>query len=187
MEKPNLTQKLKFPNQSLGLTLIVAGCVWLAGTFFQIDVGEILWPFFIILPGGILLAFSYLTGFGTEKLSIAASVVSAVGLLLLYQNTFSHFESWAYAWALVIPCAGGFGLYLNGAKYKQVKQIKFGQRLMVAGGLAFAAGALFFEMIININGRGVHELSVNSYIWPILFIVAGMFFLHNQRQVGSGE
>ncbi len=109
-------------------------------------------------------------------------MILAVGLLLLYQNTFNHFESWAYAWALVLPGAGGFGLLLNGAKHGNQKQAKIGRSLIVTSGAIFVVGAVFFELIINISGLGIRGFGVNSYLWPALFIAAGIFVLRRQKQ-----
>ena len=51
-------------------------------------------------------------------LTEAGMEVVYIGLLLFYQNTFNHFESWAYAWAL-IPFAVGIGLVINGTWSEQ--------------------------------------------------------------------
>lgn len=179
---PNRTQESNFPKQTLGMVLIAAGGLWLIAQITQVDIGENLWPLFVILPGCFILAVSHMTGLGEEKLSIAGCVVLAVGMLLLYQNTFSHFESWAYAWALVLPGAGGFGLLLNSAKQDNENQARIGRRLIVASGAIFVVGAVFFELIVNISGLGIRGLGVNSYLWPALSIAAGMFAIRRKKQ-----
>ena len=42
----------------------------------------------------------------SEGLAIAGSIVTVSGLILLIQDATAHYESWAYAWALVFPGAG---------------------------------------------------------------------------------
>ena len=48
---------------------------------------------------------------------VGGTVATTVGLVLLYQNNTGHWESWAYAWALVGPAASGLGLALWGAAH----------------------------------------------------------------------
>lgn len=51
-------------------------------------------------------------GRSAAGLTIPGSIITTIGLLLLYQETFDHFESWAYAWAL-IPTAVGVGIVIE--------------------------------------------------------------------------
>jgi membrane-bound ClpP family serine protease len=84
----------------LGGILIVLGLVFFASEQLNLDIGEVTWPFYIIAPGLGLLTLG-LTQRKGEGLAIAGSIVTIVGLVLLYQNLTDHWESWAYAWALV--------------------------------------------------------------------------------------
>ncbi len=51
-----------------------------------------------------------------QGMVIGGTVVTTVGLVLLYQNTTGRWESWAYAWALVGPAASGLGMALWGIR-----------------------------------------------------------------------
>ena len=88
----------------LGGLLVLVGAVLLLGQFVRIDVGHYGWPFFVIAPG-VLILFVALSARGMvgEGLAILGSIITVTGLILLYQNATDHFESWAYAWALVFP------------------------------------------------------------------------------------
>src|SRR5438105_2944071 len=88
----------------IGGLLILIGAILLAGQFVRIDVGHDGWPFFVIAPGVVIL-FLALTARGvvSEGLAVLGSIITVSGLILLYQNATDHFESWAYAWALVFP------------------------------------------------------------------------------------
>src|SRR5919109_2521187 len=100
---------------ALGIGFIVVGLALLAVQLLDIDVGEVGWPLFVIVPGVVLLVIGLL-GRGAAGMAIGGCVVTAVGLLLLYQNASDHWESWAYAWALVGPGAFGLGLTVAGLR-----------------------------------------------------------------------
>jgi uncharacterized membrane protein len=143
------------PRQSmvLGGLLVVIGAILLAGQFVRIDVGHYGWPFFVIAPGLVIL-FLALTARGavSEGLAIVGSVITVSGLILLYQNSTDHFESWAYAWALVIPGAIGVGMILYGLRASRPGNVRAGTRLAGIGLVVFLVGAVFFEGVIGIGG-----------------------------------
>src|SRR5713226_6355862 len=99
----------------LGGLFVLIGAILLVGQFVRIDIGHYGWPFFVIAPG-IVILFVALTARGavSEGLAILGSIITVTGLILLYQNATDHFESWAYAWALVFPGATGIGMILYG-------------------------------------------------------------------------
>src|SRR5438552_2718636 len=99
----------------LGGLLVLIGAILLIGQFVRIDIGHYGWPFFVIVPG-VLIVVVGLTARGavSEGLAIVGSVIAVSGLILLYQNSTDHFESWAYAWALLFPGAIGVGMILYG-------------------------------------------------------------------------
>ena len=83
-----------------GIVLVVAGGVVLAARQAGFEVGNLVadggWALFIIVPGLALLATAFVPtppqGLG---FAIAGSVVTTVGLILLYQETTETWESWA--------------------------------------------------------------------------------------------
>src|SRR3989304_8393441 len=136
----------------LGGILIVVGLIFFASQQLNIDIGEATWPFYVIAPGAGLLALG-LTQRRGEGLVIAGSIVTMVGLVLLYQNATDHWESWAYAWALVGPGGSGLGMLLYGTRNRDAKMARdgFGSLLGALG--LFAVGLVFFEGVIGISGR----------------------------------
>ena len=48
--------------------------------------------------------------------------------ILLYQNTADHFESWAYAWALVFPASTGLGQMIYGSLKERKEMVMTGGR-----------------------------------------------------------
>lgn len=160
-------------NIVLGAALIIVGILFMLGQVFDFRLGSFIWPFYIIVPGVLLFAFALtMSGSAGEGLAIFASVVTITGALLLYQNTFDHFESWAYAWALVAPTSIGLGMIIYGSIKSRAQMVQNGKRLATIGGVIFLVGGVFFELIIGISDRGL-----GSYTWAILLIVLGVFFL----------
>src|ERR1700736_5837365 len=137
----------------LGGLLVVIGAILLAGQFVRIDIGHYGWPFFVIAPGLVIL-FLALTARGavSEGRAILGSIITVSGLILLYQNSTDHFESWAYAWALVFPGAIGVGMILYGLRASRPGNLRAGTRLAGVGLVVFLIGAVFFEGVIGIGG-----------------------------------
>ena len=137
----------------LGGLLVLVGAILLAGQFVRVDVGHYGWPLFIIAPG-IVILFLALTARGAvgEGLAILGSIITVSGLILLYQNATDHFESWAYAWALVFPGAIGVGMSLYGWRAGRPGNLRTGARLAGIGLVVFLVGAAFFEGVIGIGG-----------------------------------
>jgi hypothetical protein len=160
----------------LGLLLVLAGVVLLLAQFVHVDLGHYGWPLFVIVPGVALLIIAVTSrGFVGEGLAILGSVLTITGLILLYQNATDHFESWAYAWALVFPGAVGIGMILYGAYAGRPGNLRAGGRLLGVGLVLFLLGAAFFEGVIGIGGYRVGQSA--GAIAGILIIGVGALLL----------
>jgi hypothetical protein len=170
----------------LGALLIVVGLAFFLGQWLNVDWGAATWPFYVIAPGVALLAFG-LTQRDGSGLTVAGSIVTVVGLVLLYQNSTNHWESWAYAWALVGPGGSGLGMLLYGTRSGNRQMARHGfWQILVAGGL-FLAGLVFFEGIIGISGR---RLPLPEWVLPVTVIGLGVLvlfrgFTSRRETVGS--
>jgi hypothetical protein len=170
-------------NLALGAALIILGGLFLLGQLLDINVGRFAWPFFIIMPGVLLFILALVSGGDAgEIIAVLGSIVTVTGLLLLYQNTFNHFQSWAYAWALVAPTSIGLGRMAYGLLKDKPQSVQGGQRLLMIGGVIFLVGAVFFELIIGISGFGLGGIG-----WPILLIGLGAFFILRNWWSGSSS
>jgi hypothetical protein len=157
----------------LGSILILLGIVFLVGQVFNISLGDYLWPFFIIVPGVLLFIFALSLAGGTgEGFAILGSIVTMVGLILFYQNTTGHWESWAYAWALIAPTAIGLGQMTYGLLKGRGEMVRSGSRAAAVGLGIFLVGGFFFELILGISGFGLGGLG-----WPLLLIGLGVLLL----------
>jgi hypothetical protein len=144
-----------WPRQStvIGGLLILIGAILLAGNVVRVDLGRYGWPLFVIAPGILLIVVALTaSGFVREGLAIAGSIVTVTGLILLYQNATDHFESWAYAWALVFPAAVGAGMIIYGIAAQRPGNVRAGTRLVAIGVVLFLLGAAFFEGVIGLGG-----------------------------------
>src|ERR1700674_964633 len=137
----------------VGGLFVLIGAILLAGQFVHVDIGHYGWPFFVIVPGLVIL-FVALTASGavSEGLAILGSIITVTGLILLFQDATDHYESWAYAWALVFPGAIGLGMILYGLTARRPGNLRAGTRLVGIALVLVLLGAAFFEGVIGIGG-----------------------------------
>lgn len=165
-----------------GVVLIAVGLVLLADRLLGLELGSYGWPLVIVGVGVFLLAAG-LAGLDTSRQAvIPGSIVTTVGLILLYQNTFDHYESWAYAWAL-IPVSVGLGRALHAARTGG--DARGGLDAAGSFTVVFLIGLAFFEGVLNISGRGSDALV--AYAVPIGLILVGLWLVARRAWRPSGE
>jgi hypothetical protein len=157
----------------LGVLLIVLGALFFAGQAVGFEFGRFGWPFFVIIAGlavsGAGLAVGGTTG---ERITPLGAAVTMAGVILLYQNTADHFESWAYAWALVFPTSIGLGQMIYGSLKERKDLVASGGRLALIGVVLFGVGAFFFELVVGISGFGL-----DGFGWSLGLVVVGIALL----------
>lgn len=137
----------------VGIVLVLLGLAWLSGRVANVDLSHVPWPLYVIVPGiAIFLLSLPVRDRGGEGLAVAGAIVTTVGLVLLYQSVTDHWESWAYAWALVAPGSVGLGLMVFGLLAGRPRLIPMGARTALVGLGLFLVGAVFFELVLNIGG-----------------------------------
>ncbi len=94
---------------AIGLVLILIGAALFAAQMLGIGIEDIGWPFLVIAAGVAILVIG-LVVMNEQGMVIGGTVVTTLGLVLLFQDRTGRWESWAYAWALVGPAASGLGL-----------------------------------------------------------------------------
>lgn len=156
----------------LGLVLLAAGAWILISRFVHLDLGAWLWPFWIIVPGGLLVALGFRdTRRNSEGLVTFGSIVAVTGIILFLQNITGQWQSWAYAWTLLFPGSIGLGKYLWGSQMHDEHAVRQGEQSMQTALIMFVAFGLFFEVILGIGG--LHLGSVGHIIVPVLLIAGG--------------
>jgi hypothetical protein len=167
-----------------GVVLVGLGLLFLIQQALGIDVGHYGWPLFVILPGlGLLAAFA-LGPRSAAGLAVPGCVVTTVGLILAVQNTFDVWQTWAYAWALILA-AVGLGVRLMGERGGQPTLVERGTRLLEGGLLAVVVFGVFFELILNLShaANGV----LRSIVGPALLILAGIYLLMRRQVRGTSN
>jgi apolipoprotein N-acyltransferase len=150
-----------------GTLLIVFGLMALAGQFFRTVDWDFLWPFAIIGFGALFFVAMFAGGKGTAAFAIPGSIVSGIGLVLLFQNLTQHWESMSYFWTLIILFVG-VGIYLMGWYGENIQQKESGKRVIKAGVIMFVIFGAFFEMIFS---------SFSNVIFPVLLILLGAYLI----------
>jgi hypothetical protein len=159
---------------AVGGLLLLLGILVLLGQ--AMDLGRIGWPVFVIVPGLGLLGLGLAApGRLGEVLSMAGGVVAMAGLVLLVQNATDRFETWAYAWALVLLGGAGIGRLLVGLVRGRRDLVAGGGWLIGAGLAGFLNFAVLFEVVIGIGGH--RSGSAGRYTLAALLILAGLVLL----------
>jgi hypothetical protein len=161
---------------ALGLVLIVLGGLFLLSEQIHIDWGGRGWPLYVIVPGVVLLVLGLAipneAGLG---MAIPGGIITAVGLLLAYQEYNDAYASWAYAWTLVAPGSVGVSMTLYGLLHRRGDLLEDGLRTATIGLGLFVGFGLFFVNVIRIHGGNEPELLKRGF--PILAIVLGVLIV----------
>jgi hypothetical protein len=161
------------PALGIGVVLILVGVLLFAGQALNIGLGDLGWPVWIVAVGlAILLSGLALTR--EEGMVVGGTVVTTVGLVLFYQNATGLWATWAYAWALVGPAAGGLGMVLWGLRNGNGRDVRNGFWALLGGLAIFAVGYLFFEGVIGLSGD---RLPLPEWVLPVVVIGIGVVVL----------
>ncbi len=156
-----------------GALLIAFGLLSLVGQLFRGTVNwSYWWPVSVIIFGGLFFAGMFAGGKQLSGLAIPGSIISGIGLLLLYQSLASHWESWSYAWSLIIVFVG-VGIYIMGVYGGDETQKQSGSRVMWIGFVLFVIFGAFFEMIFAMS----QPLGPRGLLFPVLMILLGLYLV----------
>jgi len=160
----------------IGLILVGLGVTFLLGQIFEIDMWRVVWPFFVIIPGLMFYVFMTMAGQPGGPLAIPATIVTTVGLILLFDSLTGTWYNWAYVWALIFPTSIGVGMMIGGRWSGSQALARNGRRVATIGLIIFLLFAVFFELVINIG-----ENPVAPYALPALMILFGAWLLLRRR------
>jgi hypothetical protein len=148
--------------------LIAIGLLSLASRVFEGFNWGFVWPFVVIGVGAVFFVAMFAGGKNTAAFAIPGSIISGIGLVLLFQNIFKHWESMSYFWTFIIIFVG-LGIYIMGVYGGDEGQKQSGWRLMKVGMVLFVVFGAFFEILIF--------SSFNNLVFPILLIVLGVYLV----------
>jgi hypothetical protein len=167
--------KRNLTNLYLGILLLVFGVILLVGQFIGRGFWSLFWPFIILAVGAAFFAGMRAGGPRLSGLAIPGSVVSMIGLILLVQNTFHQWQTWSYAWALIIV-AVGTGLIIH-ANFSGIEgPRRAGLYLIRLGLILFLAFGVFFELLFFLIGN--HYGS--AIFWSVALIAVGVYIIFSR-------
>jgi hypothetical protein len=161
------------PAIGLGVALLLIGGLLFVGQLLDIGIDDIGWPAIVIGIGVVILVLGLFVN-REQGMVIGGTVVTTVGLVLLYQDQTGRWETWAYAWALVGPAASGLGMVLWGIRSANPVEIRNGTWTLLGGLAIFVVGFLFFEGVIGIGGE---PLGLPEWVLPVVVIAIGVVVL----------
>jgi hypothetical protein len=161
------------PAIGLGVALLLIGVLLFVGQLLDVGIDDVGWPAIVIGIGVVILVLGLFVN-REQGMVIGGTVVTTVGLVLLYQNTTGRWETWAYAWALVGPAASGLGMVLWGIRTADPAEIRNGTWALLGGLAIFVIGFLFFEGVIGISGE---PLGLPEWLLPVVVIAIGVVVL----------
>lgn len=153
-----------------GAVLILMGILLLVGQFIHVDLGGFLWPFLVIGFGALFFVGMVTGGRESGSLAIPGSVIVMIGLILLVQNLFGHWEGWAYSWGLILASVGA-GLVIRGYWVGDEADRQRGWRLVRLGLVFFLVFGAFFELVIGFAGNDLFS----RIFWPSALILVGLY------------
>lgn len=155
-----------------GLVLLGLGLIFLISEFLQVNVWTYLWPLFIIAVG---VAFLIAMLAGTKEssgLAVPGSLFIGLGAVMFVQNLFGIWETWSYAWTLILVSLG-VGIFVMGVRSEQPGARRAGVLMVAIGIVLFVVAGALFEIGFGILGwrQG------GNLIWPLLLVLAGVALL----------
>jgi hypothetical protein len=184
MDNDDAKRRWRGGDTALGGLLLLLGILVLAGQALDLDVGEVGWPFFVIVPGFGLLGLGLATGGRLgEVLAMVGGVIIVNGLVLLIQNATDRFDTWAYAWTLVFLVGPGIGRWLVGVVRGRRDLAASGGWMIAVGLVGFLGLAVVFELVVGIGGRGYG--ATGRYGLAALLILAGLVLVGRRRLLAT--
>jgi hypothetical protein len=131
----------------VGFILIAAGGLFLADQLLpDLNLMEKFWPLLIVLFGVTLFLGMLVARRRAAGLAIPGAVITLLGILFFIQNLFDLWETWAYAWALLIS-AVGIGMLIMNLYIKRLTLRRVAGLILGIGLLLFVVFGILFELV----------------------------------------
>ena len=180
--KAEEARKLQRQTPWSALALIGLGGFLLVSNLVGIEMIDIFWPLFVIIPGLLLLLPAHNATAGQNRrlsfLAVPGTMLVTIGTLLFAMNMTDHFEAWAYSWTLVLAAAAAGLMYKRRFEPEHPGHER-GRRFMRTMVMLFIGLAVLFEIV-------VFE-SFQPWL-PLALIAYGVYVLvRNRRQPAVKE
>lgn len=153
-----------------GIILIGLGALFLFARLTGVSLTANLVPYLVIGAGLLFFAGMLARGRGAGGLAIPGSIITTVGLILLYQNSFGRWDTWAYAWGLIVV-AVGVGIFIKGFWDDNAGSRRAGLIVAFAGLVLF----LVFGTVFGL-GLGLFQRFA-GLLWPLVLIGLGALLI----------
>jgi len=157
---------------TFGILLILLGA-WFLALEFVPAFGDWManfadWPMWVIGPGLVFIAAALISG--VTELMVPGSIISGIGLILHYQNTTGDYESWSYAWSLIIVFVG-IGVFLSNLFRGKVG------RAFEEGGPPIMTGLVLFLIFGSFFRATFGQDPLLGDYWPLVLVLVGLWLL----------
>jgi hypothetical protein len=166
METTNQRTALVF-----GILLISVGALVLAGQIFDVFNWNASWPLINVAIGALFFVGMFMGGKSTAPLAIPGAVFTGVGLILFFQNLTGAWETWSYAWGLVVASVGA-GLYIYGARSDQEGPKEAGRTVSTIGLILFLVFGMIFEVVFSVFGISAGN---GTIFFPLALAAVGLY------------
>jgi hypothetical protein len=140
-----------------------------------------MWPMIILLPGVFGMYIMTHGGPNRHWIAYPSTLLIMLGLLLFYQNTFSHWASWAYAWTL-IPASLGVGMVVSGVWAGEPLRAQRGLKVARAFVVLGTVLGVFFEVLFAASGGILRRI-----IFVGVMLGVGIYLLRRKEEAVPEE
>lgn len=162
-----------------GVLLIIFGLMALASRWLG-GFGLLgnLWPLVIVGIGALFFVGMFVGGKSMYGLALPGAIITTIGLLLFVQTLTGYWDSWSYAWTLILTSVG-LGFYIGGRYGENEHYRQSGLRILKIGAVLFLIFGAFFEMLHNFMG-------LSNIVFPSVLILLGLYLVLKRFGVFSG-
>ncbi|HOO74846.1 MAG: hypothetical protein H7A31_01675 [Thermotogae bacterium] len=152
-----------------GIFLIAVGVLILLRNYLNINIWDLLWPMFMVIPG-LGFEIEYFSERKNPGVLVPGGVLTFIGLFM-YVNVFTNFRYMDMLWPffMLAPAIGLFQLYYFGTKEK---------------GLLVPVSILSFLTLIFL-AVNFSTVEIGSLIIAAVLIIAGLFIMF--RTIRGGK
>lgn len=174
-----MSRRRRRGSSGIGWMLLGAGALLLLGTVLGFGFWGLLWPAFIIVPGLAMFYGVKRLGRSATILTVPATMVTTLGLMLFIQNLTGLWGTWAYAWTLLFPGSLGLGLAVYGELARKPRAEELGENMAKVGLGMFLVGAVL-NVIFGVGGWITG--AVGGLFLPLLLIGIGISMLRGNKK-----